>query len=81
MNGSRQFAAGRARFSARRGSTDGAVALAGGSALPSVVKTYSTPVSNDVATIAFSQHIANTDALRTGTYAKTLTFTLSTINP
>ena len=45
------------------------------------MKTYSAPVSNDVATIAFTQHIGANDALRTGTYAKTLTFTLSTTTP
>ena len=32
-------------------------------------------------TIAFKQHIGATDALRTGTYSKTLTFTLSTTTP
>jgi hypothetical protein len=55
--------------------------LAGGNALPTVVKTYSTPVSNDAAAIAFSQHIGANDALRTGTYSKSLTFTLSTTTP
>ena len=39
------------------------------------------PVSNDPVTITFKQHIGATDALRTGTYAKTLTFTLSTTTP
>jgi hypothetical protein len=55
--------------------------MVGGSALPAVAKTYSGPVSNDPATITFSQAIGANDALRTGTYAKTLTFTLSTTNP
>jgi hypothetical protein len=32
-------------------------------------------------TLAFKQPIAATDALRTGSYAKMLTFTLSTTNP
>jgi X-Pro dipeptidyl-peptidase len=45
------------------------------------VKTYSAPVSNDVVTVQFRQPVASTDALRTGVYAKTLTFTLSTTNP
>jgi X-Pro dipeptidyl-peptidase len=31
--------------------------------------------------LGFSQHIGSTDALRTGTYAKTLTFTLATTTP
>jgi hypothetical protein len=54
---------------------------AGGSPLPAVVKTYANPISNDVVTIGFTQHIGANDALRTGTYSKTLTFTLSTTNP
>jgi predicted dienelactone hydrolase len=45
------------------------------------VKTYTGPVSNDRVTITFKQPIAATDALRTGTYSKTLTFTLSTTAP
>jgi hypothetical protein len=45
------------------------------------VKTYAGPVSNGTVTIAFKQAIGATDALRTGTYAKTLTFTLSTTSP
>ncbi len=53
----------------------------GGSPLPAVGKTYSGPVSNDVATLTFGQHIGANDALRTGSYSKTLTFTLSTTNP
>jgi hypothetical protein len=32
-------------------------------------------------TIGFRQPIGSTDALRTGTYSKTLTFTLSTTTP
>ena len=43
--------------------------------------TWSAPVSSDAVTLWFSQHIGTTDALRTGTYAKTLTFTLSTTTP
>jgi hypothetical protein len=39
------------------------------------------PVSNALVNIGFTQHIAATDALRTGTYSKTLTFTLSTTTP
>jgi hypothetical protein len=42
---------------------------------------WTTPVSNDPVTITFRQHIAATQALRTGAYSKTLTFTLSTTNP
>jgi hypothetical protein len=46
-----------------------------------VPKVYAGPVSHDLVTIGFRQPIGATDALRTGTYATTLTFTLSTTNP
>ncbi len=42
---------------------------------------WSAPVSNATSTITFRQHIGTTDALRTGSYSKTLTFTLSTTEP
>ena len=42
---------------------------------------YSAPVSNDAATVEFRQSIGADDPLRTGTYSKTLTFTLSTTQP
>jgi len=50
-------------------------------ALPATLKTYDGPASNDAVAVGFRQHIGASDALRTGTYAKTLTFTLSTTNP
>ena len=39
------------------------------------------PVSSDPVTITFRQPIAATDPLRTGSYSRTLTFTLSTTAP
>jgi hypothetical protein len=42
---------------------------------------WAAPVSNDNVTITFKQHIDATDALRTGSYSKTLTFTLATTTP
>jgi uncharacterized protein (TIGR03118 family) len=42
---------------------------------------WSAPVTNDPVTITFKQHIDAADALRTGTYSRMLTFTLSTTNP
>jgi X-Pro dipeptidyl-peptidase len=42
---------------------------------------WTAPVSNDPVTITFSQHVNANDALRTGAYSKTLTFTLSTTAP
>jgi hypothetical protein len=53
----------------------------GGSALPATAKTWAAPISNDVVTLPFSQLVKSTDPLRTGTYAKSLTFTLSTTTP
>jgi hypothetical protein len=50
-------------------------------ALPSTLLTYGGPVSHDPVTVNFKQTIGANDALRTGAYSKTLTFTLSTTNP
>jgi hypothetical protein len=50
-------------------------------AAPATLETWSAPVSNDAVALTFTQHIGQTDALRTGSYSKTLTFTLSTTNP
>jgi len=52
-----------------------------GQELPATLKTYDGPVSNDVVTVEFSQLVGANEALRTGTYSKTLTFTLSTTTP
>src|SRR3954467_10357606 len=43
--------------------------------------TWSGPVSNGPVSLDYKQTIKSTDPLRTGTYGKTLTFTLSTTNP
>jgi GH35 family endo-1,4-beta-xylanase len=51
------------------------------SGAPLTLLTYTGPVSNAPVAIDFQQAIGSGDALRTGTYAKTLTFTLSTTNP
>jgi hypothetical protein len=48
---------------------------------PLTILTYAAPVSNDAVTVGFRQHIAASQPLRTGTYSKTLTFTLSTTTP
>ncbi len=53
----------------------------GSSASPLNLLTWSAPVSNDAVALEFKQTIGANDALRTGTYAKTLTFTLSTTMP
>jgi hypothetical protein len=51
------------------------------SPLPTTLKTYAAPISNDPVTVSFKQPVKANDPLRTGTYAKTLTFTLSTTTP
>ena len=61
--------------------TNGAFALSDPLRVDIAPATWSTPVSNAAAAITFKQHVTATDALRTGAYAKTLTFTLSTTNP
>jgi hypothetical protein len=50
-------------------------------ASPLALLTYTGPVSNDPVSINFRQHIGAGQALRTGTYSKTLTFTLATTTP
>ena len=58
-----------------------ALADVGGSANPTSLLDYTNPISNDQVTVSFRQRINANDALRTGTYSKTLTFTLSTTAP
>jgi hypothetical protein len=59
----------------------GAAADVGGTANPTALRTYGGPVANDVTTLSFRQAIGAGDALRTGAYAATLTFMLSTTAP
>jgi hypothetical protein len=59
----------------------GAFAPVGGSASPTTLFTYGGPVSNASVAFGFKQTIGANDALRTGVYSKTLTFTLSTTTP
>jgi hypothetical protein len=59
----------------------GALANVGGSSAPTNLLTYAGPVANDSVAISFSQAVGANEALRTGTYSKTLTFTLSTTTP
>jgi len=68
-------------------SSDPGHLMNGAFALPSALEvsfsksTWTGPTSNESVTIGFKQHISAGDALRTGSYSKTLTFTLSTTNP
>jgi PKD repeat protein len=61
--------------------TGGAFAPVGGSASPTPLLAYAAPVANDAVTVSFEQAIGASDPLRTGSYSKTLTFTLSTTTP
>ncbi len=51
------------------------------SGAPLNLLTYPGPVNGDHVTIGFRQAIGAADVLRSGSYAKTLTFTLSTTQP
>jgi hypothetical protein len=66
----------RALNAANTGSAFGTV-----SGTPLTVLAYGAPVTNDKVTLEFKQPIAKEDALRTGTYAKTLIYTLTTNQP
>ena len=55
--------------------------LAEATGTPTNLLTYSGPVNGDAVTIGFRQAIGATDVLRSGSYSKTLTFTLSTTAP
>ena len=59
----------------------GAFAPIAGASNPTRLLSYDAPVANAPVTIGLKQSIAADDALRTGTYAKTLVFTLSTTAP
>ena len=60
------------------GGTDAFPPLSGS---PVTLFSYSGPISNDQLSVDFKQSIAANEPLRTGSYAKTITFTLSTTNP
>ncbi len=42
---------------------------------------WTAPTSSEAVAVTFQQRIKSTDPLRTGTYSKAVTFTLSTTNP
>jgi hypothetical protein len=68
----------RARNTANTGTAFNAV---GSAASPLNLLAYGGPASNDAVSLEFKQANGADDPLRTGTYAKTLTFTLSTTTP
>jgi hypothetical protein len=59
----------------------GAGGNVGGTAAPTPLLTFAAPVTNAAVSLVFRQNITSTETLRTGTYSKTLTFTLSTTAP
>jgi len=61
--------------------TNGAFSLAEPLRVELSKAAWTAPVSNDTVGIKFKQLIKANDPLRTGTYSKTLTFTLSTTQP
>jgi hypothetical protein len=48
---------------------------------PLTLLTWNAPVGKGNVTLGFKQHISESEGLRTGSYAKTLTFTLSSTQP
>jgi GH35 family endo-1,4-beta-xylanase len=61
--------------------TNGAFSLASPLQVAFSKSRWTVPVSHDPVTISFQQHIGADEPLRTGSYSKTLTFTLSTTTP
>ncbi|MDA0179861.1 Ig-like domain-containing protein [Solirubrobacter phytolaccae] len=66
------------RATSAAGTSTGAGALSG---TPRTLLDYARPVGADAVTLSFTQHIGAGDLLRTGNYAKTLTYTLATTTP
>ena len=48
---------------------------------PATLRTWTGPVTNDQLTIPLAQAVTAGEPLRTGVYAKTVVFTLSTLQP
>jgi hypothetical protein len=81
VNGAFALAAPMSATATSPGGTAAAGGPVGGSAAPTSLLSYSAPRSNDAVTMTFRQSIGANEALRSGTYSKTLTFTLSTTAP
>jgi Big-like domain-containing protein len=80
VNGSYVLAQALKASAASANGTSATLADIGPSSAPTPLETWNGPANDDV-TITFVQPIGATDLLRTGAYAKTLTFTLSTTQP
>ena len=66
-------------LSARAGSS--AFAPIGSGASPLALQAFPAPVVNEPVAVTFKQPISDVEALRTGSYAKTVLFTLSSTSP
>jgi hypothetical protein len=63
------------------GTPSGAFKDVGGSTNPTSLLTYNGAANDQTVALSFLQHVSATDAIRSGHYSKTLTFTLSTTTP
>ncbi len=61
--------------------TAGAGGNVGGAAAPTPLISFAAPQTNRTVNLTFRQNITATETLRSGSYGKTLTFTLSTTAP
>ena len=64
-----------------RAGVNSAFAPVGGTGAATPLLSYTGPISLDPVGITLKQSVAATDGLHSGTYAKALTFTLSTTTP
>ena len=55
--------------------------MLGGSAAPTLLKTWATPLANEAIQLQFRQSVAANDALLVGDYSKRVTLTLSATTP
>jgi hypothetical protein len=81
VNGSFSLVAPLEAMASSSGGAGGAFAPLRGDGAPLPLLTYTGPISNDAVSLEFRQAIGAPEALRTGTYSKTLVFTLSTTSP
>ena len=63
------------------GVVGGPLAVLGGSAAPTLLKTWATPLANEAIQLQFRQSVAANDALLVGDYSKRVTLTLSATTP
>jgi hypothetical protein len=81
VNGSASLAAPLQIKAASAGGTGGEFAPLTALSAPTTLLTYGGPVTRDAVTVSYQQAIGQTEALRSGTYSKAVTFTLATTTP